>query len=75
MYAAKIGPLDRVPTLNVQPPELRWLSMDHRAGFLLSLVDGSSSIEMILDLSGMPLLDTLRILHELYQQRIISFRA
>jgi hypothetical protein len=75
MYAARIGPLDRVPMVMVQPHELRWLSIDHRAGFLLSLVDGVSSIEMILDVSGMPLLDTLRILHELYQQRVISFRA
>ncbi len=75
MYAARIGPLDRVPMVMVQPHELRWLSIDHRAGFLLSLVDGMSSIEMILDVSGMPLLDTLRILHELYQQRVISFRS
>lgn len=75
MYAARIGPLDRVPMVMVQQHELRWLSIDHRAGFLLSLVDGLSSIEMILDVSGMPLLDTLRILHELYQQKIISFRT
>jgi len=75
MYAARIGPLDRVPMVMVQPHELRWLSIDHRAGFLLSLVDGMSSIEMILDVSGMPLLDTLRILHELHQQRVISFRT
>lgn len=75
MYAARIGPLDRVPMVMVQPHELRWLSIDHRAGFLLSLVDGMSSIEMILDVSGMPLLDTLRILHELYQQRVITFRT
>jgi hypothetical protein len=27
---------------------LRWLSIDHRAGFTLSSVDGSSSVEMIL---------------------------
>jgi hypothetical protein len=75
MYAAKLGPLDRVPTLMVQPQELRWLSLDHRAGFLLSLVDGTSTLEMILDVGGMPLLDTLRILNDLYQQRIIAFRG
>ena len=54
--------------------QLRWLSIDHRAGFVLSLVDGVSSLEMILDVSGMPTLDALRILYELMQQRIISFR-
>jgi hypothetical protein len=74
MYAARIGPLDRVPTVAVARDQLRWLSIDHKAGFVLSLVDGVSSLEMIIDVSGMPELDTLRILSELAQQRIISFR-
>lgn len=74
MYITKIGPMDRVPIVMVPRDQLRWLSIDHRAGFVLSLVDGVSSIEMILDVSGMPQLDTLRILTELAQQRIISFR-
>jgi hypothetical protein len=74
MYTARIGPLDRVPLVMVARDQLRWLSIDHRAGFVLSLVDGVSSLEMILDVSGMPELDALRILSELAQQRIISFR-
>ncbi len=74
MYAARLGPLDRVPMVVVPRTQMRWLSIDHRAGFVLSLLDGSSSIEMILDVSGMPKLDALRILHELVQQKIVSFR-
>jgi hypothetical protein len=74
MYTAKIGPLHRVPVVEVAREQLRWLSIDHRAGFVLSLVDGVSSLEMILDVSGMPYLDALRILYELVQQRIISLR-
>lgn len=74
MYTARVGPLDRVPTVAVARDQLRWLSIDHRAGFVLSLIDGVSSIEMILDVSGMPELDALRILSELVQQRIITFR-
>lgn len=74
MYTTKIGPLDRVPVVMVPRDQLRWLSIDHRAGFVLSLVDGVSSLEMILDVSGMPELDALRILSDLAQQRIISFR-
>ena len=74
MYTTRIGPLDRVPLVMVARDQLRWLSIDHRAGFVLSLVDGVSSLEMILDVSGMPELDALRILSELAQQRIISFR-
>jgi hypothetical protein len=74
MYAARIGPLGRVPSVAVARDQLRWLSIDHKAGFVLSLVDGVSSLEMIIDVSGMPELDTLRILSELVQQRIISLR-
>ena len=74
MYMTRIGPLDRVPLVMVARDQMRWLSIDHRAGFVLSLVDGVSSLEMILDVSGMPILDALRILSELAQQRIISFR-
>ena len=74
MYSARIGPLERVPVVVVPRAQMRWLSMDHRAGFVLSLVDGSSTIDMILDVSGMPRLDTLRILHELVQQKIVAFR-
>ncbi len=74
MYATRIGPLDRVPVVMVPRDQLRWLSIDHKAGFVLSLVDGVSSLEMIIDVSGMPELDTLRILSELAQQRVISLR-
>ena len=74
MYTARIGPLDRVPVVDVARDQLRWLSIDHRTGFILSLVDGISSLEMILDVSGMPPLDALRMLFELVQQRIISIR-
>jgi hypothetical protein len=74
MYTARVGPLDRVPVVTVAREQLRWLSIDHRAGFLLSHIDGVSSLEMILDVSGMPLLDALKILAELSQQRVISFR-
>ncbi len=74
MYLTRVGPLDRVPIVMVARDQLRWLSIDHRTGFVLSLVDGVSSLEMILDVSGMPELDALRILSELAQQRIIAFR-
>jgi hypothetical protein len=74
MYAARLGALNRVPMVVVPRTQMRWLSIDHRAGFILSLVDGSSSVEMVLDVCGMPKLDALRILHELVVQKIVAFR-
>ncbi|MCA9630706.1 MAG: hypothetical protein KC766_23710 [Myxococcales bacterium] len=72
MYAARLGQLDQVVSVAVPPDQIRWLSLDHRAGFLLSLVDGMTSIEDILDVSGMTRLDALRIMFTLVQQRVIA---
>jgi hypothetical protein len=74
MYAARLGSLEQVPAVIVQRAQLRWLSIDHRAGFVLSLIDGSSNLEMILDVSGMPRIDAMRILVELIAQRIVALR-
>lgn len=74
MYAAKIGSLDRIPVVIVPHTQMRWLSIDHRAGFVLSLIDGTSTVEMLLDVAGMPRLDSLRILQELVERRIVAFR-
>jgi len=75
MYAARLGPVDLVPMVIVPRTQMQWLSIDHRAGFVLSLVDGSSTLEMVVDMSGMPKLDALRILYELVQQRIVAFKT
>lgn len=71
MYLSRLGGLDQVINVVLPPEELRWLNLDHRAGFLLSLVDGASTIEELLDISGMPRLDALRILATLREQRAI----
>ena len=72
MYAARLGPLDQTVAVAIPAEEIRWLSLDHRAGFLLSLVDGSLTIEEILDISGMSRLDALRIMFNLLDQRVVS---
>src|SRR4029079_2453569 len=74
LYQAQIGSGDRVPHLVVSRDELRWLAIDHRAGFLLSHIDGVSSVETILDVSGMPRLDSLRILAELLLKNVVALR-
>lgn len=71
---ALLGPLDRVPVVLVAREQLRWLAIDHRAGFVLSLVDGVSTASTILDVSGMPEAEALRILAELVQQDIVGLR-
>jgi hypothetical protein len=72
--SSRLGSADRVPMVLVPPAQLRCLNVDHRAGFILSLIDGSSSVEMILDVCGMSKLDGLRIIDDLVQQKIVAFR-
>ena len=72
MYAARLGQLDQRIVMAIPPEQIRWLSLDHRAGFLLSLIDGSSSIEEVLDVSGMTRLEAYRILYNLLEQRVIA---
>ena len=72
MYSARLGSLDQVVSIAVPSDEVRWLTLDHRAGFLLSLVDGGSTLDQILDISGMTRLDALRIMYQLLDQRVIS---
>ncbi|OJT19917.1 hypothetical protein BO221_32445 [Archangium sp. Cb G35] len=71
---AKLGDLKRVPTLKLRMAELMKLSLDPRAGFLLSRIDGSLSFEALFSVSGMSRLDTLRVLARLLDQDIIAIR-
>lgn len=72
MHAAQLGPADRAPRLAIAPTQLQWLSLDHRAGFVVSLIDGATSIDSIVDISGLARLDVFEILVELLEQKIIT---
>jgi len=67
IYSSRVGSLTRVPVVAVRENDIRWLGLDHRAGFLLSRVDGRASFEEILDVSGMARLEALKTLVELYE--------
>lgn len=72
MWTARLGHLGRRVRVAISADQLRWLSVDHKAGFVLSLIDGSSTLDEILDMSGMPQLDALRILTELLERGVIE---
>jgi hypothetical protein len=75
MYESKLGRLSDVPRRLVPADEVIWLNMHHRAGFILSQIDGTLSYEDILDVSGMDRFDTIRILAELVQNGIVGIKA
>ncbi|NJK90226.1 MAG: hypothetical protein HC923_13115 [Myxococcales bacterium] len=72
MLESKIGDFGRAPRVSVRGEEVIWLNLNHRAGFILSQIDGFVSFEDLLALSGMSRLDTLRIIARLLQQKVIE---
>jgi hypothetical protein len=74
LYVARLGSLARVPHVAMSPEGLLALpSVDFHAGFLLSRIDGLSTLDEIASSGGMPPLNALRILSELYLHRAIAF--
>jgi hypothetical protein len=71
MYESKLGSLANVPRLAISPEEVMWLNLDHRAGFLLAQVDGTVNFDELFALSGLPRLDTARILSTLLADGVI----
>ena len=74
-YLERLGAGDHIPRLAMQRSALTGLTLDHRAGFLLSCVDGGSTLEEIIDVSAMPRLEAVRLLYELVQEGVIEMVA
>jgi tetratricopeptide (TPR) repeat protein len=72
MYESKLGALAAIPRLAIKPEEVLWLNLDHRAGFLLAQIDGMVDYDAIFALSGLPRLDTARILANLIADGVIT---
>jgi hypothetical protein len=54
--------------------ELKRLQLDHRAGFLISLMDASLDLETLVDLSGMDRADVLGLVRSFYESGVVVFR-
>lgn len=75
VYLEALGGPGSIPRLAMAPADLRRLPLDAQAGFLVSGIDGTCSVEDLVDISTQSRLDTLRMLHELLQQGVISVRG
>ena len=63
----RVLPIAAVPWLIATHEELLALPLDGRAGFVLSLIDGRCTVEMILDIAGLPEDEAIDILNSLRQ--------
>jgi tetratricopeptide (TPR) repeat protein len=70
-FEAYVGSLEQVPILAISEGALASQGLDHRAGFLLSRIDGVMHIEHLLDIAGMPRAEAMRILALLLRNKTI----
>ncbi|HEY4180600.1 MAG TPA: hypothetical protein VGM90_27335 [Kofleriaceae bacterium] len=71
VFQAFLGDLERQPVLARPLHELAAAPISPRAAFLLSRVDGTLSLDEILDVSGMPRLEAYRYLCQLFLRGIL----
>ncbi len=72
MYESKLGKTSVNPRVLLNDDEIIWLNLDHRAGFVLSQIDGQVSFDDLFEISGMSRLDTAKILSQLIEDGVIS---
>jgi hypothetical protein len=67
------GSMEGSPSVRLQGEQLKQLPLDHKAGFLMSRMDGSTDLETIVAVSAMPRAEALRLLRDLYDAGVIAF--
>lgn len=59
----------------VMPSEaLKRLPLDHRMGFLLSLMDGAIDLDTLGEVAGIPRAQVLRAVRDLFESGVVEFR-
>jgi hypothetical protein len=52
---------------------LKGMPLDHRAGYLLSWMDGSVDLDTLVEVSTMPRAEVIRIVRDLYESGVVQF--
>jgi hypothetical protein len=73
-FLTRLGNLEARPELAVHPRELKGKGLDSRAGYLLTLIDGMSTWQDILELSPMSDEETAELLVYLLREGVIRSR-
>jgi len=64
--------LQLCPQVQIPVEQIKWDDFDHLAGFFVSQIDGNTSYEDLLTISGMPRPEALSLLERLLEHGIIS---
>ena len=71
-FLAAVGSASAVLVVALSPQELKRFNLDNVSGFLLSVMDGATDVETILDIAGLPRLLALRHLRKLLERGIVA---
>ena len=63
------------PVVVMGVESLKRLPLDHRAGFLLSLMDGAIDLDTMVEIAGMPRAVALRMVRDLFESGVVDFRT
>jgi len=74
-YRERVGGMQAVPVVQLAGADIRKFNLPAPAGFLLSLVDGHTSVEELVSLSGLDPFETLRTLSGLLEAGILRSAA
>ena len=64
-----------VPVVVMPVHLLKRLPLDHRAGFLLSLMDGAMDLDTMVEIAGMDRGEVLRLVRDLFESGVVDFRT
>ncbi|MBW2211155.1 MAG: hypothetical protein JRG67_08915 [Deltaproteobacteria bacterium] len=70
-YTTRVGSVEYVFSLAVPAAKVKWLGLDPQAAFLLSLVDGETTVAEVLERCKMGRLEALRVFTELLDAKAI----
>jgi hypothetical protein len=74
-YRKRVGETGAAPKLMIQPSEITHHHLPADAGFVLSLVDGETTVEQLIALSGLDAFEALRILNHLIDAGIAGLQS
>ena len=66
--------MSKVPAVSVPTDWIKLTRIDHRAGYLLSRIDGKIDVETLIDVSCMPCEETLALLEQLVGLGLVTVR-
>ncbi len=74
-YSERVGNLDSVLSVRAENGDLTSYNLPPDAGFVISLIDGTTRVADLISLSGMDAFDALRIVGNLLDSEIVEMRS